>query len=181
MSLLPYLFDANSNSWGCPGGYWASPLEEHFYQPVAYPRAFKEWDNYFRDLSSVLQETRGSVTDDKNKFQVNVDVQHFKPEEISVKISDDKTVTIECKHEEKQDEHGHIYRHFCRKYTLPDNCDVGRVESKLSSDGVLTISAPRNDNQITNEINVPITQTGQPAKSIQHKKKKGLNCSKGRK
>lgn len=170
MSLLPYLFDVDdTSSFRHPRRNWLSPFEEEFYRPVAVPRAFRELDNYVRNLNAAIQETQGSVTYDKDKFQANFDVQHFRPEEISVKISDDKTVTIEGKHEEKRDEHGHIYRHFVRKYTLPDNCDVGRVQSNLSSDGVLTISAPRTGDKITNEINVPITQTGQPAKSIQHK------------
>lgn len=45
------------------------------------------------------------------------------------------------KHEEKQDEHGFVSRHFTRKYTLPPNYKPDSVTSTLSSDGILTISA----------------------------------------
>uniref|UniRef100_A0A8D8CWD4 Protein lethal(2)essential for life n=1 Tax=Culex pipiens TaxID=7175 RepID=A0A8D8CWD4_CULPI len=75
-------------------------------------------------------------------FQVSVDVQHFKPEEISVKMNENY-VTVEGKHEEKQDEQGYVFRHFVRKYQLPEGHDLEKVVSSLSSDGVLTIRAPR--------------------------------------
>lgn len=52
-------------------------------------------------------------------------------------------MTVEGKHEEKHEEHGQIYRHFVRKYVLPEDCDIKSLESKLSSHGVLSITAPR--------------------------------------
>lgn len=61
-------------------------------------------------------------------------VQHFKPEQISVKVSNDhRSLIIKCKHEEKQDEHGQIYGHFMRKYIMPDDSDVKHLELKLSA------------------------------------------------
>uniref|UniRef100_A0A8D8GA85 Protein lethal(2)essential for life n=1 Tax=Culex pipiens TaxID=7175 RepID=A0A8D8GA85_CULPI len=78
----------------------------------------------------------------KEDFEVSIDVQNFKPEEISVKMVENY-ITIEGKHEEKQDEHGFVSRHFVRKYRLPEGHDMEKVASSLSSDGVLTIRAPR--------------------------------------
>lgn len=52
-------------------------------------------------------------------------------------------VTIEAKHEERQDEHGFVSRHFVRRYALPPSHDVFNITSSLSSDGVLTITAPK--------------------------------------
>jgi len=49
---------------------------------------------------------------------VNLDVTHFKPEEISVKVVGNQ-VTIEGKHEEREDDHGLIQRYFKRTYILP--------------------------------------------------------------
>ncbi|KAJ8966311.1 hypothetical protein NQ314_003576 [Rhamnusium bicolor] len=115
-----------------------------------------------RNLRSVLQDTGSSVNFDKDKFQANLDVQQFKPEEISVKVTGDNTVTIEGKHEEKQDQHGYISRHFIRKYVLPENCDVKNVQSKLSSDGVLSITAPKIDEKKIEHREIPIIRTGQP-------------------
>ncbi|CAH2236742.1 protein lethal(2)essential for life-like [Pararge aegeria] len=99
-----------------------------------------------------------TIKSDKKKFHVTMDVQHFAPEEITVKIVDNYVV-IEGKHEEKKDEHGFITRQFTRKYALPQDCDPDTVESKLSSDGVLSIIA-RKIAAAKNERNVPITQTG---------------------
>ena len=74
--------------------------------------------------------------------QVVLDVQQFSPSEITVKTSDN-TVIVEAKHEEKQDEHGYVSRHFIRRYVLPKDIEVKDVMSTLSSDGVLTVVAPK--------------------------------------
>ncbi|XP_035913859.1 protein lethal(2)essential for life-like [Anopheles stephensi] len=105
-----------------------------------------------------------NVTGDK--FQINLDVQQFSPEEISVKYVD-KCVVVEGKHEEKQDEHGYISRHFVRRYMLPNGHNENDIVSSLSSDGILTITCPRKEiEQKKPERAIPITQTGQPMKKL---------------
>lgn len=74
--------------------------------------------------------------------QVILDVQQFSPDEIVVKTVDNNVI-VEAKHEEKKDEHGYISRHFIRRYILPSCHDPLEVTSSLSSDGVLTITAPK--------------------------------------
>lgn len=96
---------------------------------------------------------------DKDKFQVNLDVQQFHPSEISVKVTGDNEITVEAKHEEKKDEHGYISRHFVRRYVLPKDHDISKVASSLSSDGVLTITAPRVNSKEVEYRNIPITTT----------------------
>lgn len=128
---------------------------------------------YYRPWRSQAGEkdTGSIVTFDKDKFQVNLDVQHFAPEEIVVKVTGKNTITVEGKHEEKQDEHGFISRQFVRKYVLPENHDIQQIQSKLSSDGVLTITAPKiSDNPALEDRTVPIQQTGLPSKSIESAK-----------
>lgn len=107
-----------------------------------------------------LQDIGSTVTADKEKFQINVDVQHFAPEEINVKVVDGE-VMIEGKHEEKRDDHGYISRQFVRRYMLPQGCLPDTVESKLSSDGVLTVTAPTVlPLPSPGERIIPITHTG---------------------
>ncbi|CAH1983985.1 unnamed protein product [Acanthoscelides obtectus] len=170
MSLLPLLFDESlfaPRRCEPPQRTWVGILDDDLYRPVA-----RQHQDYLRNLNAALQDSLGAnVSLDKNKFQANFDVQHFKPEEISVKLNDN-VVTIEGKHEEKPDEHGHIFRHFVRKYTLPKDCDVSRLESKLSSDGVLSLSAPRTCGDKPSEISIPIIKTGQTANSIDQKQGK---------
>lgn len=108
-------------------------------------------------------------------FQVNLDVQHFSPNEITVRTKGDNTIEIEGKHEEKPDEHGFISRHFVRRYVLPKGHDINQVQSNLSSDGVLTISAPRVENGGQQQRTVPIQQTGKPSKPVEDKSKQGKN------
>lgn len=94
---------------------------------------------------------------------MSLDVQQFKPDEITVKVVD-KFIVIEGKHEEQQDEHGFISRQFTRKYFIPEQCDIDAVKSSLSSDGVLSITCPRKQIELTgNEKVVPIEHTGKPA------------------
>ncbi|XP_052872085.1 protein lethal(2)essential for life-like [Anopheles cruzii] len=76
------------------------------------------------------------------RLQITLDVQHFAPHEITVKTVGG-TVVVEGKHDEKQDEHGYIARHFVRRYVLPDDHDPKDVISTLSSDGMLSIVSPR--------------------------------------
>lgn len=107
-----------------------------------------------------------------NKFQVNLDVQQFAPEEITVKVSNEYIIVVEGKHEEKQDEHGYISRHFQRRYVLPKGHDIKKVTSNLSSDGILTITAPKLEEIENNYRQIPITQTGTSTKLVSNKPKK---------
>ncbi|XP_055913770.1 heat shock protein 23-like [Eupeodes corollae] len=97
----------------------------------------------------------------KDGFQVCMDVQHFKPSELSVKVIDN-SIVVEGKHEEREDDHGYISRHFVRRYALPKDYDADKVVSALSSDGVLTVSIPKpkTETEKPNERVIQIQQTG---------------------
>ena len=49
---------------------------------------------------------------------MNMDVLHFKPEEIEIQVEDNK-ITIHGRHAERQDDHGLIEREFTRIYRVP--------------------------------------------------------------
>ncbi|ALC43477.1 Hsp27 [Drosophila busckii] len=97
----------------------------------------------------------------KDGFQVCMDVAQFKPSELTVKVVDN-TIVVEGKHEEREDGHGLVQRHFVRKYTLPKDYDGNDVVSTVSSDGVLTLKAPPppNKEQPQKERIVQIQHTG---------------------
>lgn len=116
---------------------------------------FRPW----RYLESLTRDLGSSIKTDKDKFTINLDVQHFAPDEISVKTADGYVV-VEAKHEEKKDEHGFVSRQFVRRYSLPEGAESDDVVSQLSSDGILTITAPRKEIDNKGERVVPITQTG---------------------
>ncbi|CAH1104473.1 unnamed protein product [Psylliodes chrysocephalus] len=180
MSILPYLLGESLLGRSYHHTRPSRIFDQHFgtvldtddlLQPIDVPRALLRCPaGYIRNWrSSASEQDSGStVTYGKDQFQANLDVQQFKPEEITVKLTGENTVTIEGKHEEKEDEHGHVYRHFIRRYTLPKHYDTNQIESKLSSDGVLSITAPRTE-AIQESKNIPITQTGEAVKAVEKK------------
>ena len=142
-----------------------SPLDRSI-RPLMNSMYYRPW----RSLASA-SDSGSTISSDKDKFQIALDVQQFSPEEISVKVAENM-VTIEGKHEERKDEHGYISRQFTRKYNLPKDCDLDAIKSSLSSDGVLTIQAPKlNSIENKNQRSIPIEHTG-PAKAVDDDKKK---------
>ncbi|CAG4951834.1 unnamed protein product [Parnassius apollo] len=138
------------------------------------PWMIRDYFRPWRYLESLTRDLGSTIKMEKDKFQINLDVQHFAPEEITVKTADDYVV-VEAKHEEKKDEHGYISRQFTRKYALPEGTVSEDVISELSSDGILTITAPRKQIDAKGERVVPITQTG-PVRKESKEKAQG-SCS----
>uniref|UniRef100_A0A8C6WHD8 Heat shock protein, alpha-crystallin-related, b6 n=1 Tax=Neogobius melanostomus TaxID=47308 RepID=A0A8C6WHD8_9GOBI len=82
------------------------------------------------------------VNCDDNGFTIQVDVKHFKPEDLLVKVIGD-FVEVRGKHEEKQKNgSGLTTRQFNRRYRVPKEVDVMALESAVSPSGILIISAP---------------------------------------
>lgn len=121
-------------------------------------------DQLHRQSGGELAPTVGD-----NGFQVCMDVQQFSPNEISVKTVDN-SIIVEGKHEERQDEHGFISRQFTRRYALPKGFDPNSVVSTLSSDGVLTVSAPKPQALENNERVISIQQTGPARLNVKENK-----------
>lgn len=80
------------------------------------------------------------VPTDPGHFSVLLDVKHFSPEEIAVKVVGEH-VEVHARHEERPDEHGFVAREFHRRYRLPPGVDPAAVTSALSPEGVLSIQA----------------------------------------
>lgn len=165
MALLPLLFDE------------IRPVRRNWSLSLLAPFLDEDLVNFkTQQLSKTLhdleQAEKSEITTTKDNFQASVDVQQFKPEEITVKLTGDNVITIEGKHEERQDEHGYISRHFIRKYTLPEEFDAEKLQSKLTSDGVLNITAPKKlEGKQVPFREIPITLTG-PVKSVGQKVQK---------
>ncbi|XP_075163734.1 heat shock protein 23-like [Haematobia irritans] len=107
-----------------------------------------------------LQSSGPVSTIGKDGFQVCMDVQQFKPSELSVKVLGD-CIVVEGKHEEREDYHGYISRCLVRRFTLPKGYDPNSVVSTLSSDGVLIVRAPKPQiKEKSNERIIHIQQVG---------------------
>lgn len=112
---------------------------------------------YSRALSHQLSSGVSEIRHTADRWRVSLDVNHFAPEELTVKTKDG-VVEITGKHEERQDEHGYISRCFTRKYTLPPGVDPTLVSSSLSPEGTLTVEAPMPKPATQSaEITIPVT------------------------
>ncbi|XP_055308284.1 heat shock protein 23-like [Sitodiplosis mosellana] len=173
MSLLPFIFDEiNPSSYHRFGsGYyprdlWVSPLERSLVQSL------NNTGNYLRSQLSNLDGYEKKSHIGKDGFQVCLDVQHFQPNEISVK-TENNSIMVNAKHEEKQDDHGYISREFTRRYDLPKGFKVEDVTSSLSSDGVLSIKCPHAPAiEGSNVRQIQIQQTGPAKQSIKSNEEK---------
>lgn len=115
-----------------------------------------------RTRSAMESSGSSEVKNEKDKFQVMLNVSHFNPKEVEVKVVDN-FVVIHGKHEEKTDEHGFIQREFTRRYMLPEGIEAEKVKSSWSANGVLTIEAPKKAIEAppSNERVIPIAMSGQ--------------------
>uniref|UniRef100_A0A8C8SRL0 Heat shock protein family B (small) member 8 n=1 Tax=Pelusios castaneus TaxID=367368 RepID=A0A8C8SRL0_9SAUR len=75
-------------------------------------------------------------------WKVCVNVQSFKPEELTVKTKDG-FVEVSGKHEEQQEEGGIVSKNFTKKIQLPYEVDPITVFASLSPEGLLIIEAPQ--------------------------------------
>ncbi|XP_042296540.1 heat shock protein beta-6 [Sceloporus undulatus] len=120
---------------------------------------------YYMRTTPALQVPETGLSEvkmDKDKFSVLLDVKHFSPEELNVKVVGDY-IEVHAKHEERPDEHGYISREFHRRYMIPKGVDPAAITSALSPDGVLSITAPTAQAAITQERSIPITRQEKPA------------------
>ncbi|CAG9570200.1 unnamed protein product [Danaus chrysippus] len=165
MSLLPFIlgYDQPHRLFDQDFGLALTP--DDLLTVAVSPLSSRDYYRPWRQMAAAARDVGSTIKSDKDKFQVNLDVQHFKPEEITVKTADGYIV-VEGKHEEKKDEHGFISRQFTRRYALPEGCNPDTVESRLSSDGVLSVIAPKVASVSKNERSVPIAQTGPVRKEI---------------
>ncbi|XP_065666103.1 alpha-crystallin B chain-like [Hydra vulgaris] len=74
-------------------------------------------------------------------FYANLDVKHYKPEEVTLKV-EGQTLEVSGKHR-NENENGFECSEFHRKYTIPDDVDPTALTSNISQDGVLHIEAPK--------------------------------------
>nr|UQK61751.1 small heat shock protein [Phoronis australis] len=141
--------------WG-PGGSWFSGNRAF---PFGFMReAAKVMEEMQRDLDRAFPARHGygpgwwgprhgvisaesalpEIKFTDGEFRVRVDVQHYTPEEIGVKIADN-TIKISGKHETKHDDYGMVAREFTREFSIPEEIDQESLECQISEDGFLTV------------------------------------------
>ncbi|XP_014253812.1 alpha-crystallin A chain-like [Cimex lectularius] len=167
MSLLPVLFNELLDTYHRPvydlsDQHFGLGLMDDDLRPCGLLQAPLRC-GYVRPWRNLLAGDSGlsSIVSNKDEFKVNLDVQQFKPDELKVKVENDMIV-VDGKHEERSDEHGFISRQFTRKYRIPKDVDLNALKSNLSSDGVLSLQAPKVSKE-NDAREIPIVHTNAPA------------------
>nr|XP_023685553.1 alpha-crystallin A chain [Paramormyrops kingsleyae] len=118
-------------------------------------------------LRTIMESSNSGISEvrsDRDRFSVYLDVKHFSPEELTVKVIEGY-LEIRGKHGERQDDHGYISRLFHRRYRLPSNVDQSSFTCSLSPDGLLTLCAPKvtSGADVTrSDRSIPVTRDDKP-------------------
>ncbi|XP_033633256.1 alpha-crystallin A chain-like [Asterias rubens] len=96
---------------------------------------------------------------DEHRFMVTLDVSQYRPEDIEVKVKDNK-LTVHAEQREGNTASGYVQREYYRQYTLPEDVDISLVKCSLSESRVLTVEVPRVPAESNRERFIPITIDG---------------------
>jgi crystallin alpha B len=175
--MMPYGFNAHHPIFR-GGDWWDFPFPSLLFDQdfgMGWNEMMPYWHRHSRQMaphwaSQGVEEGGAShVTNNKEKFQVDLNVSHFSPEEIKV-TTRDKELVIEGNHEERMDQHGFVSRQFTRKYMLPKDVDPTTVSSSLSADGLLTVKAPKMAIEGPKHREIPIEKAPHGKPAVEHKK-----------
>ncbi|KAH9513836.1 hypothetical protein Btru_031521 [Bulinus truncatus] len=107
-----------------------------------------------RSIARRFAESEVHNTD--KEFRIRLDLHHYSPEEVKI-TSDSTKITINAKHEEKQDNHGFVSREITRMYKLPEDVDPKSITSTMNAQGVLSIKVQKKALEEPKETAIPVT------------------------
>lgn len=85
------------------------------------------------------------ITEKDGKFQAVMDVKDFSPNDLQVRVVDDRVV-VEGKYAKKSEDGSSMSsKSFYKEFTMPQSANIDEVATALSRDGVLTIKAPKRE------------------------------------
>uniref|UniRef100_A0A1I7UKE1 SHSP domain-containing protein n=1 Tax=Caenorhabditis tropicalis TaxID=1561998 RepID=A0A1I7UKE1_9PELO len=124
---------------------------DQFFDEMTHGSLFPYWRDADHN-SFNFSNTIGEIINDENKYAIQVDVSHFKPEDLKIEING-RELKIEGSQETKS-EHGYSKRSFSKMVLLPEDVDLAALKSAISNDGKLQIEAPKRTSN--NSRSIPI-------------------------
>lgn len=94
------------------------------------------YDPYLEGIKSPLIRDES----DGKTLRLRFDVSQYRPEEVTVKTVDNRLL-VHARHEEKSPNKT-VYREYNQEFMLPRGTDPEVITSSLSTDGILTVTAP---------------------------------------
>ncbi|XP_041975596.1 protein lethal(2)essential for life-like [Aricia agestis] len=121
-------------------------LDKHISHSIAYQYLWP-WSTLIRaaaalDLEDSLEDPQ--IISDSEKYQINLKVRRFKPEELRVKVKN-KYVIVEGKQTSTDEIQKLMANHFVQRFVLPAGTRQEEVTAVLSEKGILSIYAPKHE------------------------------------
>lgn len=98
-------------------------------------------------------------TDNGRKLNLELDMNHFNPEDIKVTLKD-QALVVHAKREDHDGHGGRSFQHYYRRYPLPEDVKMDTFKSLLSKEGLLKIEAelpPALEAPKSEEVVIPMT------------------------
>lgn len=89
------------------------------------------------DFPKLEDTCTNNCIDLTDRFEIRLNVQDFKPEDIKIKVNGN-TITIKAK---RLEETG--MKRVIKNYSLPDTCEITRIERRFTPQGHLILSIPK--------------------------------------
>lgn len=147
-----------------------SVIDKHFTHSLAYHYLWP-WSQLIRaaaalDIEESLEDPQ--IISDSEKYQVNLNVRRFKPDELKIKVKN-RYIIVEGKHKEKDNEKKFMANHFVQRFVLPPGTKQDEVKAVLNEKGVLSIAAPKHElpppppeREVPIEVILPEEKTDKP-------------------
>nr|XP_027228823.1 protein lethal(2)essential for life-like [Penaeus vannamei] len=94
-----------------------------------------------RDRNLQQENQVMAFSEDDHNHKVVLDVHDFKSGDVKVRVEDNQVV-VEGRVEKEEGDFKSM-KSFCRRFNFPGKVDMEAVTSAMSSDGVLTVTAPK--------------------------------------
>lgn len=98
-------------------------------------------DFYYRPRLNRFPHAANTMNIDDDGVKITINMQQYKPEEITVKVVGHNSVMITAKHEEQEGTNITSQQSMMR-YILPENSDVNKLQYSTDINGILTIEVP---------------------------------------
>ncbi|XP_053618286.1 alpha-crystallin B chain-like [Plodia interpunctella] len=103
------------------------------------------------------------IQSDDKKYEVNLNVRKFKPDELKVKVKN-QYILVEGKHKEIYAQRPILTNHFMQRFALPAGSKPEEVTAVLNERGILSVFAPKHklpppppERDVPIEVRLPIT------------------------
>lgn len=122
-------------------------LDKHITHTLAHHYLWP-WSQLIKAATAMEDEDHleePQLDSDPTKFEVNMNVKRFKPEELKIKVNKNY-ILVEGRHKESNDDrHKFVANHFVQRFVLPAGCNQDEVSAVLKPNGVLSITAPKHE------------------------------------